>query len=456
MNINKAKKTEELIIDEKELFRQYLSKVYYEDLVDVVENDRYTLVLTTENNIYKIYYNTSSFKIEYHFLLNGDNLLDSKIVELEYSKEYKYEFYLKTAKGETYLFRILNENARVGDFYDGQVSSGDAIFYYKNLTDFADASGDVTVIFNNYNNRYDSFEAGIISDCESKCKVQNIIVEPDNSATTSNKTILSNLGDKKVKRLEYVNGRNPRLTLLTTNGEMYAVGTYGTQNIDSDYIFARKDVGENGELVKLELGELQGEITNFASSKYFDIISTSEATYMYGYVPSQFYYAWANPNQIFDFQLKELKRDGKPVISNSIYCQDRDKCYISTDDEKVLVFGRYEIQNGISRNPMIDEFQDFKYDKFPFTNINLDFEKTFSNSDEIYFTKDGNYVMQWTTNVFKLPRLEYYKTFDDYVSIRSDEYSDSMSITELEDFYKSIKNTLPISKFGEKQIFDSK
>lgn len=427
----------ELLDEERRVAREFVEGTKVERIIDV-ENLEHSYLFLTESN--EIYDWDKGYK-RFNFILNGDSTFGFKLNDLVRSNENVGLFYALGDNLETVFFKTRRKKLgnNYQSFYDGYTQNVDKFINYKNLNSLVPEGSTDHII--KYLERDDSsFKALIVSNLNGKVTFTDVIYSEGNTKSKPNSTMTNLYDDIGIKTIEYMNEFHERLTLLSESGEVYSSGTFGYGDIDSDYIYARKDVGDDLVFEKLDLSIGNEKIVDLVSHRFFDILITEKATYLHGFLPSQFYYAYDTPNKVFDFQLKELIWNGESVAMESTYCFGDSGCYFKTTNGEILVYGINSVANA-PEGVDVDEFQEFnllsKIEKYG----ELDFDKTFSASDELFFLTNGSILH--STSVLEVglfPEIKVQRTLSDYLKQRNQKYEEIIEDEVFVEYYRTVCN----------------
>ena len=458
-HIKNQKHREKLIEAEKSEIYDFLMNIIYEEFTNVKKNYIESVILTNENNVYELYYDSKNNAFSYYLLLNGEDLISDKIISIQTSVERFWEFNIFTENSGIITFsRYLNQIENTSK-YDGVIPiiekdySDNHYYYYKNYSNLFVKDKVIEELIKNfeyYDKETDSHHYFITYKIDNNISMYDVIITNENAEYTKIEDQLNHNIMSNVKMIKYADHNVGRIGILTNDGYIYSRGIFGTHyNPDSDYDYSVYRIGDMKTFELLELENIQGEIIDFSSNQFYDIYATETATYFYGIEPSN---TKAVPiigtSAPFEKVFKELLYNGESVVAKSIYCQDDAECFIQTEENEILFIGfPYYSEFYIDYDPIIDELNKIDYSIMGVSNDEIDFDRSLRDDENFIFTKDGDlyYHLKSKRELIPVPKPEYFLTYEDYLAQRKREYIDEIDQSIIDEYYESIKSSLPKS-----------
>jgi len=435
---------ENLVEAEKSEILNYLSNTQHDELMGIY-NLSSDYVAVSNNKIYNFQpYDIGEESFKYYEIINFEHELGEKITQFNVNVDSISSFHLITESQNEFLFKTTREYFSKKSPNSGWKSlDSNNSEYYFNYINFS-KSIDIIDTFKEFH----MYEVRGNIDPLVLLYVQN-----DQLFGYSTTNFLGNEElkpielnfDKKIKFVKTVGTSSDRTVILTKDGYIYFVGIYGPIDhvgMESPFRIIFTDDYNNTKISELKIGDLQGQVINFSSNAYYDVISTESATYLYGILPSDV----ISDGNVLTENIIELTIDNEPVIAKSIKCQDYRECYIQTSDDKIYSIDESRFISG--KINFKDNLNLIDLSKEIISNDDIDFNRTFSDSGDFIYTKSGETYF-FTNNkevgnrLTPVPKLQYYQTYQDYLAQRKQEYIDNVDQSVIDGYYESIKDTLP-------------
>jgi len=446
---------EELVNEEKEAIKNFLDQPYFDNIVDIQSVGYYHLVLTEAGNIHILRrYDINNEEFIYEEFPKDEAINDEKIIDIHCNAYSRNNCSAITESNNVILLNFSRFNYEELYPNSGWVNyskTKDTIWkdedYYYNYLLFPSSIVD--------NQKVEFF--GIIESFDSDSEERYLIYQLENNlemyAIDKNyisinpsqiKNVVPVEFDNNVKKVTTSGYETRRVNVLTSDGYLYGFGVYGA--FDYSILATIHNIGNRNEFVKLDIGDIQGKVTKIESTLLYDLVFTEDSVYFYGVLPTELD-SWGSEKQQITF--KELKYNGKSVIP--VAAAGKGLLNSTVVDNKNNIFhlsknGHFTLDSEVVKDELnlvdyslvgIDE-SEYDFEKSLSTNSNF----LFKNTGEIYFYYfDMNNKRKFTPVEVVLPTS--YLTYNDYLDQRKQEYIDNIDQSIIDEYYESIKYTLP-------------
>jgi len=444
---------EALLKEEKQILIEFLSSKQSESIMSIHEFSLNTLALTNRGNVYQFSKHLlKDNRQSYQLLFNDIDLFGEKIVGLDHDTDNKSDMSILTEDNGVFQFHQSYKYDFTEEYPNstwekiefkykpyGKKTYWNYIDYSKILDDF---------VFTKFkllkSNDFSNTQIFLLM-IEGNLEMYELSNENSNDGLIKVNGSLDNSVLTNVKEFKTAGMGSRRAIILTEDGHVYGRGLYGAIEQFGQGVLVLK-IEDGNSFEKLDLGNAQGKVENFSSNPYFDIFTTTDGTYLYGILPSQIMSGHSSYGITKPF-FKELTYKGESVITKSLNCQEYASCFILTINDEILYIGKNRYYT-ISDDFVQDDLFLIDYTGQLVTNDQINFDKSFSDSGDFIVSKSNDiYYYAYDDDIgnvmYHLDGPEYYLTYEDYLTQRKQEYIDEIDQSIIDEYYESIKSTLP-------------
>jgi len=450
--LEKQKEYKQLLNKEKDELLSFLSLEQIDNIIMMKSGIADNVALTSSGKLYQFNpYVLEDGDAFFQGLFEDEEKLDN-IISISYDIENPYNFIIKTDSGNVIYFHKsynMNFSERYPDsdwktIKETYKNSGKDQFYnYIDYTDFLAETNYTDFYVMNSLYFYDSHILIVKNDNEIsfyETKIENGTKDIKKIDVNLDVTVLNS-----IQKFNTAGKGSRRAIALDDKGWVYARGIYGALEDHAREVVVLKI--ESGQIFsKLKLGEIQGEIKDFSSNPYYDIFITDYGTYLYGILPSKIIYDGSTEIPI-ELKFEELKYNDKSIIAKSVQCQENASCFIKTIDDEILYVGR-KSYFATSEEVEMDKLYTVDYSIVNISNNDVAFFKTFTQHKKFLLLENGeihfyNHNAEDKNKTSLLPSPTSYLNYQEYLTKRKQEYIDNIDQSIIDEYYESIKDTLP-------------
>ena len=396
-------------------------------------------------------YSGEMYEIDGRKLQNGDKFLYKTKWVSEFGKGSKFvvsddaktKFILESQYKDVYFFTSLSES-RLNELYPTdkwlsfnpypESESKEKEYNYINISDllpFSDYSN--IYLFNRINSKAISSFAIV----HKKAISFFDLVFSDGDASLLEVDLNLDISNEQVIDVEVAGKTSDRISILTESGNVYQLGAFRAHNITDPFTTLFIGDGFTFKNVKSEINNIKPKMIE--SSEHFELISTDDSLYLYGLETYRVDEDFIGDS--IDVSFREIFYDGESVKVKDIRCGFYDTCFVETDDKLLFMSKSIDFYKpeGSGKFELVEPNYRSEYIKVSDIDFSLSFKVygkllKMNNDTSFYLSYwDGTYPI---TGVLEMP------TFDDYVEVRKDIFSNDISIEEAERMFEAISAKL--------------